>query len=130
MWRRDGGKGAVGRRLRVGGEGRNGDGSAELQRLDLAGMFAAPAWLRDLGGMPPSGHWCAQHPAPLPRAHHPIRTMLRGKPRDAFARRSLRAGASALAARQPRWRRVFGTGRGEARDRRRKRQPLQLRCHS
>jgi putative heme transporter len=51
MWRRDRGKAAVGGDLGVRGERHNGEPTAEVARVGLAGMFAAPAWLRDLGGM-------------------------------------------------------------------------------
>jgi putative heme transporter len=51
MWRRHGGKAAAGRHASGRAAGRNGDPTAGLQRMELAGMFAAPAWLRDLGGM-------------------------------------------------------------------------------
>jgi putative heme transporter len=51
MWRRDGAKAAVRRHPRVRREDRNGDDIAEVRRAELEGMFAPPAWLRDLGGM-------------------------------------------------------------------------------
>src|SRR4051794_17411289 len=51
MLRRDGGKAAAGRHARGRGAGRNGGPAAARERIDLAGVFAAPGWLRDLGGM-------------------------------------------------------------------------------
>src|SRR4051812_20833131 len=51
MLRRDGGKAATGRHARGRGGGRHGGPAAASERIELAGVFAAPGWLRDLGGM-------------------------------------------------------------------------------
>ena len=62
MWRRDGGGAATGRHAR-GRAGRNRAAAAGLERMELASMFAAPAWLRDFG----VGH----RRTAKPTRHHP-----------------------------------------------------------
>ena len=54
MWRRDEEKARTGPHARAGGGGggaRDGGEAVEVQSVQLVGMFAAPAWLRDLGMM-------------------------------------------------------------------------------